>query len=380
VNPKIATFLAQRRPETPCLVVDLDTVAANYRALARTLPHSAIYYAVKANPAPPILALLAELGSSFDTASVAEIEQVLAAGVTADRISYGNTIKKQRDIAAAYGLGVRLFAIDSRPELHKVALAAPGAGVFCRVATSGAGAEWPLSNKFGCDPGTACDLLIQAAAAGLQPRGISFHVGSQQCNPEAWDAALATTASLFHELAQRGIALDLVNLGGGFPAQYRSAVPEFEAYGEAIRRSLRRHFGGWPLTTIIEPGRGLIGNAGVIQSEVVLIATKTAAPGTVAEPRRWVYLDIGKFGGLAETIDEAIRYPVTCDRTGREDHVILAGPTCDSVDVLYERSEYRLPVDLKIGDRVLIHAAGAYTTSYASTGFNGFKPPDEYYI
>ena len=144
------------------------------------MPDTRIFYAVKANPAPEILSLLAGLGSCFDTASVPEIEMALAAGATPDRISFGNTIKKERDIARAHALGVSLFAVDSDEEVEKVARAAPGAQVFCRILTDGAGAEWPLSRKFGCEPAMAVDVLMRAHALGLSAYGISFHVGSQQ--------------------------------------------------------------------------------------------------------------------------------------------------------------------------------------------------------
>ncbi|MEO3433977.1 type III PLP-dependent enzyme [Inquilinus sp. CAU 1745] len=375
MNIKIARFFQERRPATPCLVVDLDVVSENYRTLAGALPDSLIYYAVKANPAPEVLSLLAGLGSSFDTASLPEIRQVLAAGATADRISFGNTIKKQSDIAAAYALGVRLFAFDSIAELEKIAAAAPGSKVFCRILTSGEGADWPLSRKFGCDPEMARDLLLKAASLGVEPYGVSFHVGSQQRDLTQWDAALATVAGLFRELEEKGVTLRMVNLGGGFPTRYRRDVPPTEAYGEAIRDALRAHFGNRLPATIVEPGRGMVGNAGVIESEVVLISRKSAN-----DNRRWVYLDIGKFGGLAETMDEAIQYPIETDAAGPEEAVILAGPTCDSADVLYEKADYHLPVDLRIGDRIRVLAAGAYTTTYASVAFNGFEPLAAYYI
>jgi ornithine decarboxylase len=375
MNEKIARFFAERRPATPCLVLDLDVVEENYTALATALPEARIYYAVKANPAPHILELLVRLGSSFDTASVQEIDMVLAAGARPESISYGNTIKKQVDIARAYDRGIRLFAFDSIAELDKIAAAAPGSRVFCRIATTGDGAEWPLSRKFGCDEAMARDLLLQATAKGVVPFGVSFHVGSQQRDPNQWDAALAATAQLFRALEAEGVELKMVNLGGGFPTRYRNDVPSAEAYGAAIFKALRTHFGNRIPETIVEPGRAMVGNAGVIESEVVLIARKSAD-----DERRWVYLDVGKFGGLAETMDEAIQYPIHCQRTGRTERVVLAGPSCDSADVLYERADYRLPLDLCIGDRLQIHAAGAYTTTYASIGFNGFPPLQEYYI
>jgi ornithine decarboxylase len=376
MNQKIASFLEDRRPQTPCLVVDLDVVADNFKALASAMPDTRIFYAVKANPAPQILSLLASLGSCFDCASMPEIQMAMEAGATPDRISFGNTVKKQADIAAAYALGVRLFVFDSEAELRKLSVAAPGARVFCRILAAGEGAEWPLSRKFGCEPEMARDLLAMAPELGLVPYGLSFHVGSQQKNPEAWDGALATCAAIFRDLSAIGIELKLVNLGGGFPAKYLQAIPAAIEYGQAIDTSLRRHFGNRMPETIIEPGRGMVGSAGVLQSEVVLIARKAAN-----EDRRWVFLDIGKFGGLAETMEEAIRYPITTPKDGgAAAPVILAGPTCDSADVLYEKFAYELPVSLEIGDKILFHGTGAYTTTYSAVAFNGFEPLRAHYI
>ncbi|GAA4526980.1 ornithine/lysine decarboxylase [Chelativorans composti] len=373
---RILDFLATRRPEGPCLVVDLEVVRDNYQAFRKALPNSRIFYAVKANPAPEILRLLASLGSCFDTASVAEIEMALDAGATADRISYGNTIKKERDIARAYDLGVRLFAVDCVEEVEKIARAAPGSQVFCRVLTDGAGAEWPLSRKFGCVPEMAVDVLRRAHHLGLDAYGVSFHVGSQQTDLSAWDRALADARSVFVKLAAEGINLRMVNMGGGFPTRYLTDVPTAQAYGEAIFDALSKHFGNHMPETIIEPGRGMVGNAGVIKSEVVLISRKSEN-----DEARWVYLDIGKFGGLAETMDEAIRYPLVTPRDGDEvGPCIIAGPTCDSADVLYEKNMYPLPVSLTIGDEVLIEGTGAYTTTYASVAFNGFEPLKAYVI
>jgi ornithine decarboxylase len=375
MTKKIQRFLAEQRPATPCLVVDLDIVADAYRKLRAAVPAAGIYYAIKANPAPDILKLLVRLGSSFDTASVNEIDMVLAAGGSADRISYGNTIKKKVDIAAAHARGVKLFAFDSAAELDKLAEAAPGAKVFCRILTSGVGADWPLSRKFGCEIEMARDLLVDAAARGVLPYGVSFHVGSQQKDPQAWDDAIAQAAWIFQECEARGVKLAMLNIGGGFPARYRRDMPPMAAYGEAIHESLSRHFGNNIPEIIVEPGRQMVGDAGILQTEVVLIARKGRN-----DPRRWVYLDIGKFGGLAETMDEAIQYPISTPRKGKLERVILAGPTCDSADVLYEKSDYRMPIDLQVGDRLEIRSAGAYTTTYASVAFNGFEPLKTYCV
>jgi ornithine decarboxylase len=380
MTERIREFLRHRRDEGrddgPCLVVDLDVVRDNYRAFAKALPDSRVFYAVKANPAPELLTLLVSLGSCFDIASVAEIEMVLAAGAAPDRISYGNTIKKERDIARAYALGVRLFAVDCKAEVEKISRAAPGAKVFCRFLFGCAGAEWPLSRKFGCDPEMAVEVLDHAQRLGLGAHGVSFHVGSQQHRTAAWDEALKSAAAIFRACAERGINLSMVNLGGGFPTKYLRDVPAVEAYGRSIFRALRKHFGNRIPETIIEPGRGMVGNAGVIEAEVVLVSNKSEHDHV-----RWVYLDIGKFGGLAETMDESIRYPIRTHRDGEEvGPCVLAGPTCDSADVLYEKRPYDLPISLEIGDKVLIEGTGAYTATYASVAFNGFAPLRTYHI
>jgi ornithine decarboxylase len=380
MTERIREFLRCRRDEGlddgPCLVVDLDVVRDNYAAFAKTLPDSRVFYAVKANPAPELLKLLVGLGSCFDTASVTEIEMVLAAGAAPERISYGNTIKKERDIARAYALGVRLFAVDCKAEVEKIGRAAPGAKVFCRFLFGCAGAEWPLSRKFGCDPDMAVDVLEHAHRLGLEAAGVSFHVGSQQRRTAAWDEALKSAAAIFRACADRGIGLTMVNLGGGFPTKYLRDVPAVEAYGRSIFRALRKHFGNRIPETIIEPGRGMVGNAGVIEAEVVLVSNKSEHDHV-----RWVYLDIGKFGGLAETMGESIRYPIKTPRDGDEvGPCVLAGPTCDSADVMYEKRPYDLPISLEIGDKVLIEGTGAYTATYAAVAFNGFAPLQTFHI
>jgi ornithine decarboxylase len=376
MTPKIARFLAEEKPPTPCLVVDLDVIAHNYKRLHKAMPAASIYYAVKANPAPEILKVLLKLGSNFDTASIYEIEDCLSLGIAPERISFGNTVKKEADIARAFKAGINLYAFDSPVEVEKLAKAAPGARVFCRIFMTGAGADWPLSRKFGCDVEMARDLLIKARDLGLDPHGVSFHVGSQQRDLKQWDIAIGKTKMLFTALNEKGIDLKMVNLGGGFPAKYRSRVPSPDAYGQAIMTAMTEHFGNNLPQMLIEPGRGIAGDAGVIQAEVVVVSTKT-----YDDNRRWVYLDIGKFGGLPETMGEAIQYRLkTPHDNGPKGPVVLAGPTCDEVDVLYDKADYRLPLALKVGDKIVIEAAGAYTTTYSSVGFNGIPPLKGYYI
>lgn len=380
MTPKISRFLTESAPDTPCLVVDCDVVAASYDRLAAALPLTRIYYAVKANPAAPVLKILRDRGAHFDSASIHEIKQCQALGIESDRLSFGSTIKKERDIAAAHQIGVPLYAFDSRGELEKIARAAPGRQVFCRFFMEGAGADWPLSRKFGCDLDMAADLLVQARDLGLDPYGVSFHVGSQQTDPGQWDLALGRTKMLFTALAGRGIDLRMINLGGGFPARYRTDVPGVDDYAQSIMTAVTRHFGNRIPQLIIEPGRGIAGDAGVIEAEVVLVSQKG-----YDDPIRWVFLDVGKFGGLPETMDEAIKYRIEPIRAGvalegDTGPCILAGPTCDEVDVLYEHHPYDLPLDLQPGDRVRFLAAGAYTSTYASVGFNGFPPLTEHYI
>jgi ornithine decarboxylase len=376
MTPKIERFLTEQDHQTPFLVVDLDVVAENYKKLRHGLPLAEIYYAVKANPARPVLETLVELGSSFDAASLAEIEQCLAVGARPQTISFGNTVKKERDIAAAFRHGVDLYAFDSAEELEKLARSAPGSKVYCRIMIPNEGADWPLSKKFGCEAGMARDLLVAAHDAGLVPHGISFHVGSQQTDPRAWEVAIAKTAMIFTDLRANGIELKMVNLGGGFPARYRSEVPDFDRYAETIMKAVTRHFGNDLPGLIIEPGRSVVAEAGVLQSEVVLVSSRSRD-----DELRWVYLDVGIFGGLAEALGEAIKYPIRTPHDGKADGpVVIAGPTCDGVDILYEKAGYRMPCALRSGDKVRILAAGAYTTTYASVGFNGFEPLKEYFV
>ncbi|MGC9270429.1 type III PLP-dependent enzyme [Acidiphilium sp.] len=376
MTPKLARFIDSGVFSTPAIVVDLDRVAANFTALRSALPDAAIYYAVKANPATPVLDRLVGLGSRFDAASIEEVRACIAAGAGPEAISFGNTVKKRSAIAEAFACGINLFAFDSDEELAKLAEAAPGSKVYCRLAVSQDGADWPLSRKFGTSGDHARDLLIAARDLGLIPHGISFHVGSQQTGVGAYQSAIGQAAMVFSDLRSHGIDLRLLNLGGGFPTRYRDEIPPLGTFGDAIMASVRAHFGNDLPDLLIEPGRAIVGDAGIAVTEVVLACTRREDGD-----RRWVYLDLGRFGGLAETEGEAIRYTITARCvTGPETPAIIAGPSCDGVDVMYRDTPYRLPAALKSGDLVLIHDTGAYVTSYASQGFNGFLPPQEHYL
>jgi ornithine decarboxylase len=376
MTPKIARFLAQQQPATPCLVLDVDRVEENFRALRCVLPLARIYYAVKANPAAPVLERLVGLGSSFDAASWEEVSDCLESGALPEAISFGNTIKKVSAIRAAYARGVTLFAFDSAEELEKLAEHAPGARVYCRILVENKGADWPLSRKFGTTIENARALMLRAGEMGLDPYGLSFHVGSQQTTTRAYEVAIGRVAMLFTDLTEAGVNLRMMNLGGGFPTRYRDDVPEIDQFGDAIMLSMTKHFGNALPEMLIEPGRFIVGDAGVVSAEAVLVSRRD--PG---DPVRWVYLDIGRFGGLAETEGEAIKYRIATPHDGSAmGPVVIAGPTCDGADIMYEKSNYRLPLALKSGERVELLSTGAYVTAYASQKFNGFAPPAEYYL
>ncbi|WP_158882778.1 type III PLP-dependent enzyme [Amycolatopsis anabasis] len=368
---RIRSFLTEHAPATPCLVVDTDTVAARVRELAERFPGARLCYAVKANPEPAVVRTVLAAGAGFDVAGRAEIELCLAEGARPESLSYGNTIKKPADIAFAHARGVREFVTDAEDDLHRLARFAPGAQVCVRLLVDGPASVTPFGRKFGCAPQLAVDLLRRAAELGLDPAGVSFHVGSQQLDLSAWDNGIAAAAKVFAELASHGVRLRRLNLGGGFGVPYTGPAPSLAEYAEAVHRSLRSHFPAGLPELVLEPGRAAVAEAGLIRTEVVLVSRRSAG-----DEHRWVYLDIGRYNGLAETENEAIAYqfePVT-HRTGEDGPVIIAGPTCDGDDVLYQHTPYRLPLELRTGDRLDILNAGAYTASYSSVSFNGIEP------
>ena len=255
--------------ETPCLIIDLEVIKGNYEALRSNLPFANIYYAVKANPTDEVVSLLASLGSNFDVATRYELDQLLRLGVAPERMSFGNTIKKEKDIAYFYEKGVRLFVTDSIADIDKLSRAAPGSKVFFRLLTEGLGADWPLSRKFGSHPDLARQLIKTAVRFGLQPYGISFHPGSQQRDIGQWSTALTQVGQLWNWARNEAkVEMKMINMGGGFPANYVEATDALGQYAEDIQRFLKNTFGeNLPEEIIIEPGRSMAGDAGVIVSE-----------------------------------------------------------------------------------------------------------------
>lgn len=358
-------------PDSPYLLVDPERVRPNYRALDSALfragRRARIRFAVKACPVPQVVRILDAEGAQFDVASVGEIQMCLDLGVDPGRLYYGNPIKKAADIARAYALGVRGFAFDTEDDLLRIAEHAPGAEVECRFLAAAPQSQTPFGTKFGCAPAEALRLLARAHDLGLTVAGPYFHVGSQQLDPQAWRIGLEQAAQIVDALSDKGITVSSVNIGGGLPVSYAEPAPELDEIA-AVTVDAARSLLPASAELVVEPGRALVATAGVVHAEVV--GVRIAPDG-----RRWVYLDIGRYNGMAETENEYIAYRFVTDREGDPvDEAVVAGPTCDGDDVLYQRTRVLLPTTLRAGDRVRILDTGAYTASYSSVSFNGFPP------
>jgi ornithine decarboxylase len=359
------------------VVFDLAGIADQYDRLLHELPGVAVRFAMKACPVDEVLTCLAGRGAGFDAASPAEIAQALRLGVPAERIHYGNTVKSDETIARAHRLGVRTFATDSVQDVAAIAAHAPGARVYCRLATSGEGALWGLSRKFGCSQDDAVRVLTAARAAGLTPAGLSVHVGSQQMTYEAWRQAVDLVAGAMVALREQGIVLDHVNLGGGLPAlgyldRYgRRLDPPLDKMFAVLREGMEelRELNAAPLDFVMEPGRHLVADHGAIRAHVYRLTERRRPDG---EDTHWLYLSCGKFNGLYEMDELCHRLVFPGHAQGERVPAVVAGPTCDSDDAY---GAHRLvPRALASGDPVWILSAGAYATSYMTQGFNGFGP------
>ncbi|WP_255693476.1 type III PLP-dependent enzyme [Actinomycetospora soli] len=348
---------------SPRLELDLPTVRDAFATFRDAFPSVEPAYAVKANPHPEVLALLAGLGVSADLASVGELDACLLAGIEPRRMTWGNPVKKASDVRAAVAAGVTRFTTDSAADVDLLAREAPGAAVTVRLAVDDDGSATPFAGKFGVPPEEAAALLRRADAAGLRAHGLGFHPGSQQTDPSSWRRGIAS-ARRAADLA--GLPVGELNLGGGFPTRHAAGpVPALRDIAAAVDAEL----GDWRPHLVAEPGRALVADAGVLVAEVVLVTERAG--------RRWVYLDVGRYQGLAETEGEMIVYRLRCPGhagSAPRGPVVLAGPTCDGDDVLYRHADVRLPLDLAPGDVVEFLGAGAYTSSYASVGFNGLPP------
>jgi ornithine decarboxylase len=362
------------------IVYDLAGIGRQYAELLRELPGTQVRFAMKAAPVDGVLRHLARLGAGVDAAGPREMLQAMRAGVPARRMHYGNTVKSDHDITAAYRLGIRDFATDNRADLAAIAAHAPGSRVYCRLTTSGRGALWGLSHKFGCTPGEAVSLLVAARSSGLAPSGLSVHVGSQQMTADAWREAGELLAGTLRAVVRRGIVLDHINLGGGLPAlgcldrHGHPLVPPLDEIFTVMREvmdRLRRIHGG-PLAFVVEPGRHLVADHGAIRTRVVRMALRRVQGG---RPQHWLYLGCGKFNGLYES--DALQYPLRFPGHSGSARVpaVVAGPTCDSDDAWSHRHGLvDVPEGLASGDPVWVLSSGAYATSYLTQGFNGFAP------
>ncbi|MFJ2648063.1 type III PLP-dependent enzyme [Streptomyces sp. NPDC087420] len=379
-NATLRTALAAASEDR--VIFDLAGIEERYASLVRELPGVSVRFAMKACPVDEVLDRLAERGAGFDAASPQEIAQVLRTGVPAGAVHYGNTVKSDRNIADAYRLGIRNFATDSLEDVTAIALHAPGARVFCRLATQGDGALWGLGRKFGCSESDAVRVLEAARSSGLTPAGLSVHVGSQQMTAEAWRNAFDSLADVLAALNRRGILPDHVNLGGGLPAlgcADRTGTPldpPMDKIFATIREGIQHleEVSAAPLDFVIEPGRHLVADHGAIRAHVSRLSAREQPNG---EREYWLYLSCGKFNGLYE-MDELqyrLEFPTHTEPVPERVPAIIAGPTCDSDDAYApEGRPVRVPEGLASGDPVWIFGCGAYAVSYMTRGFNGFDP------
>jgi ornithine decarboxylase len=365
VDPLTAPAIDRLPWRTPFLLMDLDRVERAYRTLLDALGVDALHYAVKCNPDKRVLTRLHQAGCRFEIASHTELVQLRAIGVQPADVLYSNPVKPVEHIRRAYQAGCWRFAVDGQAELRKLAEHAPGSAVYVRLRTTGASGV-PSEGKFGVDASQAHRLLSDASAMGLRPYGLTFHVGSQMTRPAAWAEAILEAGDLISHLAEDGIRLSMLDIGGGFPARYTDADPDPYEYGAFVRQAL--DLLPYRLHVVAEPGRGLVADAGVLVSTVIGTATRAG--------RDWVHVDVGAFNGLMEALEtgNTLAFPLSDSRgTAELRPYHLTGPTCDSQDTIMFDAQLSAGIDA--GDRVHIRTAGAYTTAYAAR-FNGFEIPD----
>jgi ornithine decarboxylase len=363
---KVLKYLDSCTVQTPVLLLDRDKVREKAALIGRRIKNARVFYAVKANPDIEVLKLVDGLGLGFEIASEGELKMLVDLGVGPERIISSNPVKSLKFLRMAAEHGVGYFAYDSEAEVDKLAEHAPGCNAYIRLSVPNEGSEWPLSKKFGVELDDALRLLSYAKGRGVNPVGITFHVGSQCLNMYNWNSAVYKARELWGMAEEKGIGMRMLNIGGGYPISYTKGVVGIEEIEKNIDRLLRENFPG-DVEIFIEPGRAVVGDAGVFVSTV----TGKAPRGD----ETWLYIDVGVFNGLMESLG-GIKYSYIPESTksgrgARRGLYVVAGPSCDSFDVMDK--EVPLP-EPEVGSLVLIPAAGAYTVSYASE-FNGFQIP-----
>ena len=344
------------------LILDLDIVRQKYHRFQSAMPGITPHYAVKANPDMRVLQALKSEGCQFEIASIKELDLLLSIGVDASTIQYSNPVKPSSFIQYAAAKGVRWFVLDSEEELVKIHALVPDAKLYLRFDTSNIGSDWPLSGKFGVKPRDIDSILDVAVEIGADLCGLTFHVGSQCRNIENWNQAIETSKRIFQSMQAKGLKPELLNVGGGYPVRLTKPIPSIEYIGSAIKDALDGI--GAEVRVTAEPGRYMVSDAAYFVCQVIGTATKG--------DERWMYLDAGIFGGLMECT-QGIQYQIEVNnKSGNEVPWYVAGPSCDSVDVLSR--EQMLPATTIEGDLLYFPNAGAYTTVYANE-FNGFPLP-----
>jgi ornithine decarboxylase len=359
---EIVRQAARQKYTRPFLILDAAIVRSKVRRFRAAMPRVRPHYAVKANPDRRVLKTLVQEGCGFEIASVAELDLLLGLGVPPAEVFYSNPVRSRDSIAYAAGKGVEWFVVDSADELRRVHEIKPDAKQYLRIATPNIGSDWPLSGKFGAGAADARDIIALAAKLGADLAGVTFHVGSQCRNPANWRVALEKARALFDVMAKAGLKPRLLNIGGGYPVRHVKPIPSIEVIGEVVNEGLK----AFPedVQVIAEPGRYLVSDAGYFVCRVLGTATRAG--------KRWMHWDAGLFGGVIES-SEGLKYRIRTERSGPDVTWTVAGPTCDSVDIVMR--DEPLPSDLQEGDFVYIRNAGAYTTAYASQ-FNGFPLPE----
>lgn len=363
--PYVRGLLSARR-QTPFLVVSRPRVAARVTEFHAGGAAGSVFFAVKANPDPGLVSFLSAQGVGFEVSAQPELDMLLRHGVDASRIITSNPIKSPAFIRRASRVGIDTFVADSEVEMEKLQLNAPGSAFLVRLTVDNAGSEWPLDKKFGLEPEAAQQVAQRGAELGLRPEGITFHVGSQCTDVDSWAKALDKVAELWQALERDGMRLGTLNLGGGFPIVYRRDVPTVPQVLEVIANEVRGRF-PTDVSLQFEPGRALVGDAGTLVSRVIGKARRGE--------EEWLYLDVGVFNGLMESTG-GIKYEFLTTAAGPERPWVVAGPTCDSVDVVAK--DVWMP-EPDIGDYVFIPSAGAYTTAYSSR-FNGARMPTTHLV